>query len=310
MKFTRSRLAIVLVLGGILLLPILFRVPNPYGNQVMQEVHETSHTVLFFFAQLALMLIVHKRRPQWPLGYIMLGTALVCVFLGGVIELIQPYFHRSRSLKDLGRDIWGILAASGLYFGWQLPRRAPLLRSLAIGVSFLAFAIAFTPIVTAAHRHWVRDKAFPLLMDFDNAEMRKSIGRAEYGRIKFVPAPADWEGNNTLTAEVLMPKDTRWSGFVLYNPSPRWTGFSQMAFEVYSPLEKTIRIAVNLYSVETRNNFLRYQTFDVKPGLNRFALNLGDSEKLKAHYINRVLWYSITPERDITLYFDNIQLVK
>lgn len=310
MRISSSRLAIALISSGLLLLPILFRIPNPYGNQVMQEVHETSHTILFFFAQLALMLIVQKRRPEWPLAYVMLGTGFACVCLGGLIELIQPYFQRSRSWIDLGRDVWGILAASGLYYGWQLPRRAPLVRSAAIGVSVLALFIAFTPIADALYRQWVRDRTFPVLIDFDNKTVRRLVGRAEYGRISFVPAPPDWTGNETLTAEVIMPKATRWSGFALYQPTPDWGGFSQMSFEVFSPLEKPARIAMNIYSVESKNKVLRYHSFEVQPGLNKFSVSLTNDPPVRGHYISRILWYSIAPEQDVTLYFDNVRLEK
>lgn len=308
MRISRTHIAVAAISVGILLLPIILHIPNPYGNPVIKEVHETSHTVLFFFAQLALMVIVKKRRPEWRLASIMLGTALLTACLGGAIELVQPFVNRSRSWNDFGRDLWGIIAASGLYYGWRLRRRAALIKGAAITVSLLALVLAFTPLLSEMRKQWLRDRAFPMLMDFETPALRQKIGRTEYGRIKFGPAPEGWTGNRSQVVEVTMPKATRWSGFTHYHPVPNWKGFRQLTFEVFSPDEKPTRIALNIYSPESGDKVLRYHAFDIHQGENQLTVDLTTAPLLEGHHINRLLWYSISPERDVTLYFDNIRL--
>lgn len=305
MRIRRTHVTVMLISAVILLLPIVLHIPNPYGNPVVQEVHETSHTVLFFFAQLVLLVIARRRRPAWPLLWIMLGTALLATTIGGLIEVVQPYFKRSRSWDDLGRDVLGIAAACGVFYGIHAKRRID--RGIALGLSVAVLVVAFTPLTKTWQRQWLREQAFPLLTDFDSPAMRYNVGRTEYARIRFV-TPEQWEGNSSTSLEVLMPKDTRWSGFAIYHPVPHWRNYRRLAFEVFSPSTKATRIAVNIYSVESGSKVLRYQAFDVEPGLNQLAVDLTGDGPLHGQYINRVLWYSIAPERDVTLFFDNIVL--
>ena len=306
MRIRRTHVTVMLISAVILLLPIVLHVPNPYGNPVVQEVHETSHTVLFFLAQLVLLVIARRRRPEWPLWWIMLATALLATVIGGLIEVVQPYFKRSRSWDDLGRDVLGIVAACGVFYGVCAKRQ--ISRWIALGLTAVVLVVAFMPLAKTWQRQWLREQAFPLLTDFDSAAGRYNVGRSEYARIRFVDAPQEWQDNSTTSLEVLMPKDTRWSGFALYHPVPHWRNYQRLAFEVFSPATKTTRIAVNIYSVESGSKVLRYQAFDVEPGLNQFAVDLTKDGPLYGQYINRVLWYSIAPERDVTLFFDNIRL--
>jgi VanZ family protein len=306
MRIRRTHVTVMLISAVILLLPIVLHIPNPYGNPVVQEVHETSHTVLFFFAQLVLLVIGRRRRPEWPLWWIMLGTALLATTIGGLIEVVQPYFKRSRSWDDLGRDVLGIAAACGVFYGVHVKRRA--CQTVAFGLTTAVLVVAFMPLAKTWQRQWLREQAFPLLTNFDSAAMRYNVGRTEYARIRFVNAPEPWQSNRSTVLEVLMPKDTRWSGFALYHPVPHWRNYRYFAFEVFSPSTKATRIAVNIYSVESGSKVVRYQAFDIEPGLNQLAIDLTRDGPLHGQYINRVLWYSIAPERDVTLFFDNIVL--
>ena len=74
MRIRRTHITLTLISVLLFLFPLVLHVPNPYGNPVIQEVHETSHTILFFFAQLALMVVVRRCRSEWSLVWVVLGT--------------------------------------------------------------------------------------------------------------------------------------------------------------------------------------------------------------------------------------------
>lgn len=306
MRIRRTHITLMLISVVLFLIPLVLHVPNPYGNPVVQEVHETSHTILFFFAQLALMVVVRRRRPEWSVPLIVLGTSLLAIAIGGIIEVVQPYIHRSRSWEDIGRDALGIVAACGVFYCFHTAR--PSHKGLALGVAALALVIAFTPLGRVWHRQWAQAEIFPVLADFDEVLLQANVGRTEYARIQFVPAPEAWQGNSSRVLEVFMPKGTRWSGFALYHPVPRWPSYNELSFEVFSVADKTTRIALNIYSVESGSKVLRYHAFDVAPGLNILSVDLNKGPAVSGQYINKLLWYSIAPERDETLYFDNIRL--
>lgn len=307
MIIRRTHVIFMLIAALILMLPIVLHVPNPYGNPVVQEVHETSHTVLFFIAQLALLLIVRRRRPDWPLLVVIAGTALLTTAIGGLIELIQPYFKRSRSWDDLWRDVLGIIAGCGVFYCFY--SRQWVLRGVALAAAGVTLTVAFTPIAKTWHRQWLQGQSFPILADFENPLLRNWIGRTEYARIRVGAAPAEWADNHSEVLEVLMPKDTRWSGFTLYHPVPHWDGYRGLRFEVFSNSSKPTRIAMNIYSVASGQKVLRYHAFTVQPGFNEFAADLRDgAPPIEGQYISRILIYSIAPDRDVTLFFDNIRL--
>lgn len=306
MRIRRTHITFLLVVALILMLPLVLRVPNPYGNPVVKEVHETSHSVLFFFGHLVLLMMVRQRRRMWPVLPMIAGTALLSTAIGGLIELIQPYFQRTRSWDDLARDVWGIVAACGVFYCFYTRSRSA--KGVALTLTAVVLVVAFTPLAKTWHRQWLRDQAFPVLADFEDPLLRPDLGRTEYARIRFGTAPEEWEGNQSEVLEVFMPKDTRWSGFTLYHPVPHWRGYDQIAFEVFSVSDRPTRIAMNIYSVESGNKVLRYHSFGVEPGFNEFVVNLKDGKSVEGQYISRILWYSIAPDRDVTLYFDNIRL--
>jgi hypothetical protein len=307
MRIRRTHVLFTLIAALILMLPIVLRVPNPYGNPVVQEVHETSHTVLFFIAQLVLLMIVRRRRPAWPLWLVILGTAALATAIGGLIELIQPYFKRSRSWDDLWRDVQGIIAACGVFYCFSAKQWS--LRGVGLAIAGVTLVIAFAPLGKAWQRQWLLHQAFPVLADFEDPLLRKWIGRTEYARIRVTPAPDEWADNHGDVLEVFMPKDTRWSGFTLYHPVPHWRGYRNLHFDVFSTSNKSTRIAMNIYSVASGNKVLRYYAFTVEPGLNTFTADLHDgAPPVEGQYISRLLLYSIAPDRDHTLFFDDIRL--
>lgn len=310
MRLSNARIEFVVVILFLITLPIALRIPNPYGNPLIQEVHETSHTVLFFFAQLWLMFYTKRLKPSWSLSLTVLSTACLTAVIGGLIEIIQPHFNRSGNWRDWLRDLLGILGAAGLYLGWHAKHSHLLIRVSGYSVAFLAVGLSLIPITSTAHRQWMRYQQFPVLMDFEAATLNRLLRRAEYGKLKVMPAPQSWSENDSQVLRVTMPKATRWSGFVLFQPFPYWDGYRELKFQVFSESPELTRIALNIYSVETRNAVLRYRAFDVKQGLNEFSVDLSEGKPIQDHHINRLLWYSITPERDVVLYFDHIHLVR
>lgn len=308
MGVPRSALLLTPILATLLLTPLALKVPNPYGNQLVRELHEASHTVLFFVVQLALLLYLRIKRPQWRLLHLMLGTTLLSLTLGGIIELVQPFFHRSRSWGDMERNLLGILGACATFYA--LKSRAGRRRSIAAMVLTLCVLLsAFHPLLQAAHKQALRDRDFPLLMNFDSPATRSYVGRTARAKVHFEAAPDQWQGNSSTVARVTMPGSVRWSGMVLYDPWHDWSHYQALRFEVFSPHKETVKIAVNIYSAENGPKILRYKSFEVLPGINNFRMELTTGAPLAQHHITSVSWYSITEGRDLELYFDNMHLL-
>lgn|GEM_PF-7069865 len=306
MGVSRSTLLLAPLLAVLLAAPLVLRMPNPYGNELLLELHETSHTLLFFTVQLALLFYLRVARPHWRgLTRMLVATALSLTF-SGAIELIQPLLQRHSSWNDMGRNLLGVLSGCGVFLavaspgGWR--------RNLALTVTAAILFAAFWPLLNALHRQTVRDGDFPLLMNFDHSATLPYIIRAARSSLSIEDAPKEWADNTTKVARVSMPSAAPWSGFVLRHPRHGWSEFSRLRFEVFSPHAETVKIGVNFYSAENGLKVLRYKSFDVMPGLNDLAVDLKVGTSLKGHHITSVSWFSVTRERDLELFFDNLRL--
>lgn len=306
MGVVRSTLVLAPVLAALLLAPLALSMPNPYGSELLLELHETSHTLLFFTVQLTLLFYLRSVRPSWrPFTQVLVATALSLTF-GGAIELVQPFLQRSRSWADMGRNLLGVLSACGVFLavtgpgGWR--------RNLSLAATGVIILGAFWPLLNALHRQTVRDRDFPLLMNFDHPATRSYIIRASRSTVSIEDAPEGWADNVSKVARVVMPSAAPWSGFVLRHPSHDWSAFSRLRFEVFSLHPETVSIGVNLYSAENRMKTLRYKSFKVAPGLNDFSMDLTAGAPLDEHHITSVSWYSITKGQDLELFFDNLRL--
>lgn len=308
MGIWRSPILLTPLFLVLLALPLVLRVPNPHGDALGLELHEAGHTVLFFIVQLALLLYLRATRPHWPLLPLMLICGICSMTSGVVIELVQPLVDRSRSWGDLVRNLLGILGATGVFHALTVRRIHWRLTSLVFTAAVLG--IAAWPVLGVLRHQALRDIAFPLLMDFEHPKLRAySIKRAR-AQVFFEDAPQAWGTNSTTVARVFMPADMRWPGFVLRRPQNDWSQFNTLRFEVFSPHEDTVEIAVNIYSSEYKLKPLRYKAFKVEPGLNDLTMDLSTGSPLAEHHITWVSWYSISSGRDLELFFDNLRLEK
>jgi hypothetical protein len=305
MGVSRTTLLFIPVTGALLLAPLALRMPNPYGDELIFELHEASHTVLFFVVQLAILFYLRALCPAWRTTTLMLVTTALCLSFGGLVELVQPLLQRSSSWEDMGRNFFGILAACGTFLaltsrGW--------FRVTALAMVVLVLLGSTLPLMKAVHRQVLRNRDFPVLMDFDRPATLPYVIRAARSKLVIEDAPKAWIGNNTRVARVTMPATARWSGFVLRHPRHGWAKFNVLRFEVFSFHPVAVDIGVNFYSAENGRKVLRYKSFSVAPGLNVLAVDLTTGAPLDQHHIVSVSWYSISKGQDLELFFDNLRL--
>jgi hypothetical protein len=306
MRLSPTALFVLPILAAVLLSPLVLRLPNPYASVLINELHDALHTVLYFVADLFIFFLVRYRRPQWRLVPVILSVALCSLAVGGAVELIQPLLGRSGSWADMLRNALGVISACVTFYAIALWRRWRSLWLLGFALALLLFG--FTSLIQSAYRQILRDRDFPLLMDFERASTRSYVGRIGRSRVHFMRAPMDWSSNTSLVARVLMAPAPSWSGLVIFNPNTNWSTFSRLNFDVYSPYKIPVRIASNLYSAENRGKLVRYKSFEVSPGVNHLSWDLSGGDSLAKHHITRVSWYSIMQQGDIELYFDNFRL--
>ncbi len=304
-------IALAVLLLGLWLLPIAYALPNPWGNSLIQELHESGHSYLFFVFQLALLVLLRRMdgASAWlGTGVRLMGLATaISLSAGALIEIVQPIFGRTASLTDIGRDLLGIVAGNFFYLACQ--RRWPLWgRGLALALALGALLLASARVFPLAKAEWMRAALFPTLTNFDEPALDLHLRSVRWARLTMVPAPRQWTGNGSRVARVVMPGGRRWPGVMLESPYPGWDGYKTLKLDVFSVNADAVRIAVNIYSDRHGRRPFIYQAFNLQPGINRLSVQLERGTPLAEVTIRNLLIYSITPEQDLTVYIDNIHL--
>lgn len=312
MKSSFRYCALALLFAGLASIPLFVRVPNPYNNLLLNELHDCGHSFLFFLFHLLLLFLVRHLAIRFtrsePIALILLGTSAISFAVGGLIELIQPFVHRDSSWGDVGRNTLGIIAANGAFIA-ALPGIHSFWQKLAGAfVATGTLLLSLTPAAPWAYAQILRDQSFPLLMDYETPTLRKYLNAAAGARVHVVPAPAAWHENQSWVAQVTLPQGARYPGMQIRNPTPNWQHFHTLSFDAYSPNRRTEIIAVNIYSVEKRRIPFVHHKFAIEPGSHHYNLTLPEPDVLENNHISDVLWHAMTTEHSATLYLDNIVL--
>ena len=110
-----GRVALGLTLGLGLVIGWATLNPNPLPDVQLKGGDKLHHVLAFAI----LMLPAAMMRPRLML---LLGPVLAAY--GGLIEIVQPYFGRSRELADWHADLMGIALGAGLGLALRLVWRA------------------------------------------------------------------------------------------------------------------------------------------------------------------------------------------
>jgi hypothetical protein len=201
---TAAALALV---TGLLLVPL----PRGWGGPWQSKLFDLGHVPLFFALTLCLWLLLN-RSWAWALS--------IALGLGGLAELVQPYFRRTSSLRDFVRDVIGAALAVVVVRAWQGPRTALRLAAHALA----ALALLAWPVADAAPRlldAYAGYHEFPTLADFatDGQMIRWWCSQATLRRVPDPEQPSGWSarlellpGVKQYPTAVLEPVVRDWGG--------------------------------------------------------------------------------------------------
>ncbi|MFT6905855.1 MAG: hypothetical protein ACJAS1_002518 [Oleiphilaceae bacterium] len=162
---------------------------------------------------------------------------------------------------------------------------------------------------------WWQINHTPTLLNFEHNWEYISFIRGK--DVKFEKTSSEVPFNNRgNTGKVSFGMSGPYPGFSLDYPRSDWTDFSELTWEIASsndhPIDLNLRIHDAKHNQEYKDRF--NHKFIAMPGLNTFKLELNqikngpEFRQLDMTKITNMKFFTIKPNTEISLYFDNIEL--
>ncbi|WP_045859304.1 VanZ family protein [Teredinibacter purpureus] len=311
-KLCIGTILLVLVVGLNSWLLFFYKLPGT--NLFWSALQNAGHALLFLGLSLSVSFIFHyyvfNQRKRFVVGF----TIASCLIFGGGVELIQSQVGREASWSDFWLDLAGTLSGVSLYFvallaGWK---KLPFL--IASGV---LMSLSLAEATKWRLGEYYREKAFPVIADFDNDWLNIYAYAAYNGVLEFVPAPVGWH-NNTSVAARLMMKPAPWPGMTLREVRRDWSGYESFSFDVYNPQPSDVMLVMRIHDEAHKNkhNDRFNRTIMLAPGAHHIEIPLvkvklaPKDREMNMQRIETVMFYSYQLETELILYFDNVRLYR
>lgn len=262
-----------------------------------------SHVAVFFLASNLLLDLLRDWIGQQRLRLI--GIALFCLGVGALIELIQPYFGRDRSLLDLIYDSVGIGAALLFHLAYETRKSGLRVLGLAVLIVSTYQPAYFGTMVLA--RSW----AVPYLAGFEHFWEQDFWLASEHTQASIETAPS---GGHRLRVQMA---GGAYPGVSFPEMHPDWRGYDALALRVFSSQPHPVKLVIRIHDTQHNNDYAdRFnQTILLQPGINDLAISLINiatapkNRRMDLSQIESLMLFTVSPDQPISLYVDQIRLI-
>ncbi len=213
------------------------QLPDLFSAKLVDALWPFGHVVIFA----TWVSLIFFYRPQLLATSFQIQFALVSIlalFVGGAIELIQPFFGRSAELGDIYFNWLGCFAA--LIF----LTKAKLSHRLLAGLRIICLSLLTIHAIPAFHT--VKDELqaiwnFPVLAEFNSAnELQRWKSDQPLSRVKESELLGDEKANNSLMKVTLSTRS--YTGAALRYFPGDWREYDQVKVELFNPNPKTLKL--------------------------------------------------------------------
>lgn len=293
----------VILASVIGILPLFFVDLGAWRRVFAPEVHVFGHLLFFAaLAWLALQLPVLRRRSFIIQAVSILIGALV---LGSLIELIQPYFGRSASFRDIWQNVLGAAIAVALH----APRGRT--RRLVAGAVIVILAAELHVPGTSLWDRGVARTQFPVLSDFSTP-----LEQRRWWRGTRDTAIARY-GSASLKVEL---KPGRIAGTAMVRSLGDWSQYETLELSIYIPGEP-MGITISARDREHVERGKRYsdrfnRQFLLQPGWNEITIptaDIRDAPADRQQNLGEMVELAIVTtnlEQERILYVDRVRMTR
>ena len=232
------RIGIAAVLLAVLLGAVVFSPQGgPNDTLWMGTLHNFAHGPIFGCVALILLygLRSHARFVSQSFVRQYLIVFALTAVLGLATEIVQRFTGRDSSVEDLITDMLGAASFLLLFAAFDPGRKVRVRNSASFVVpGLIALGVLCWPLVLTARAYIDRARAFPVIADFTQGVGLRFIS-ARNATIEVLPMPAQWAGADGERALRVSLGGGDWPGVELWEPSPDWTGYRELAIELFNP---------------------------------------------------------------------------
>jgi hypothetical protein len=307
----RSKIGFYLLIPVFIAASTLFFLNLDFGSDnPIKQLYGFAHFAYFaFLARCLAGLSFFYRKHFWVQFFLIMAFVFIA---GGLIELIQPYFGRTASRRDVGFNLLG--GCFGLIFFMPSGRSKPGRRSL-LAAKFVVLAFAIIMLSAPAMALWDMrgaSRQFPVLGDFESRlETRRwSSGKLDKGFAR----------HGRASLQVPLETGKKYPGTTLINSFGDWTGYSFFAFSVHNPDPEPLFLTVSIRDHKHFRRGGRYsdrfnRSFQIEQGWNDISIPIEDIKNaplkriLELDNLTEVVFFTVDlPERRL-MHLDYVRLI-
>ena len=258
------------LIGGLALAVIFGELPGrPLILHVLQKL---AHPSVFGIIALSVLVLARQRAsgggPVWRDYLVALFAAIT---VGGLTEIAQLFAHRDPSLRDVGLDTRGAIAALCLAAAFDARCRGAVRgawwRALYLAAGLALAALILTPLAWTVAGYANRSRRFPVLLEPASRLdlLFVSLGGSPSDRIPLPAAYARSPGETALRVPLLVRPV---AGVWLDEPKSDWSGRQALLVDVTNPGRSTLELHVRVH--DRSHNFKADDRFnavrEIAPG--------------------------------------------
>jgi len=279
---------------------------------ILHSLHGTGFAILAF-----MILWYFQRQGHSVVNYFLAGS--IAMGIGVASEVAQIPGPRDAQFQDLLVDALGIFGAVGVSASLDMTvrRRLPVwARLLLPAAASAALAVAIIPTLWLGHALIQQQRAFPVLLTFENHWETAAFGQTALARPSIVPSPLGWPGDGLSVAHAV--EDGRWGILLSMKPIHDWRGYSQVSFVAASAGEPFVMdIGIReIYHDKSLQPNRYYQTMLVSPEAKTFTITFDaiqaemEDRPFDFSHVESIVFSAAKPGRGQEILIDDIRLRK
>lgn len=288
------------------LLLLFVDVGDLISERLIDALWPIGHVAVFAFWG-ALLLLYQPKIKSAPLKKQLLLLTLFCFSFGLSIELIQPFFSRSREVGDLFLNYVGILL-SIILFSRHLIGRFYKLAYYGL-FSYLLFPSALT-FYDQIKMHY----EFPVLASF---QQNIALTRWKSDQLLSLAIPNELTSVQKMMKITFVPR--KYSGVALRYFEGDWQAYTKLTMRFYNPNQQSLPVTLIItdkhYNKSKPNYKDRYdQNLQIEPGFSEKSISLStirDAVLLRKMDLNKMAGvdlYMYQLDAPVHLYLDSLHL--